>query len=64
MPGMGGVELTKAIKRESPQTPVILLTADEFDEKLQARFEGKEPDFVFRKPFESVEVAAKLTELI
>jgi two-component system KDP operon response regulator KdpE len=59
MPGMGGIEACKAIRREYPQLSIIVVTVrDSEDDKIEALDAGAD-DYV-TKPFHTGELAARI----
>ena len=59
MPGMGGIEACRAIRRLSPQLPIVMLTVrDNEDDKIEALDAGAD-DYV-TKPFHVGELMARV----
>ncbi|MBO9638377.1 response regulator [Siphonobacter aquaeclarae] len=62
MPGLNGVELTRELRSEGVETPVLLLTAlGSIDEKLMG-FDAGADDYLV-KPFEFAELLARIRVL-
>jgi two-component system, OmpR family, KDP operon response regulator KdpE len=63
MPGMGGIETCRRIRRSYPHVPIIMLTVrDEEDDKVEALDAGAD-DYV-TKPFQIRELTARLRSAI
>ncbi len=58
MPGINGVELCRAIKKESPRTEVVLMSGHpvEVDQNRQSFLDAGGRDGFLRKPFQPGEV--------
>ena len=52
MSGIQAVELQRRLRREYPNLPVIIITAD-LDERIRQRAPPDGAAFFFRKPFDS-----------
>ncbi len=62
LPGMGGLELLSAIRKQHNATPVLILTArDTLDEKIAGLDSGADDYLV--KPFEMAELKARMRAL-
>ena len=62
LPGMGGLELLSAIRKQQLNTPVLILTAnDSLDDKIQGLDLGA--DDYLPKPFEIAELKARMRAL-
>ncbi|NPA30255.1 MAG: response regulator transcription factor [Epsilonproteobacteria bacterium] len=62
MPRMTGLELAEAVKKERPETPVVILSAYSDKEKLLGAIDAGVVKY-FIKPFDPEEVLAYLCEL-
>lgn len=63
MPGMNGYELTKNIRNNNQQIPIIMLTAlNEIDDKIEG-FDTGADDYLV-KPFEFKELVARIRALL
>jgi DNA-binding response OmpR family regulator len=63
MPGWGGLEMMRRIRREDPEAPAIFMSGDWI--RLQAAVEGEEGKFcsgILRKPFSMDELMKILSE--
>ena len=63
MPGMDGLRLTRAIKRISPSTPVIVISGSLVSEARNCDAE-EHPDSVLHKPFAFDELSELLIRLL
>ncbi|OPL12857.1 MAG: hypothetical protein AVO39_04120 [delta proteobacterium MLS_D] len=61
MPGMGGIEVLKAIKEFRPETVVIMLTAVIDESMIQATLASGADDFI-TKPFNLGDVDASISK--
>ena len=62
LPGMGGLELLSAIRKQHNSTPVLILTArDTLDDKIEGLDSGADDYLV--KPFEMAELKARMRAL-
>ena len=62
LPGMGGLELLNAIRKQHNATPVLILTArDSLDDKIEGLDSGADDYLV--KPFEMAELKARMRAL-
>ena len=63
MPGMGGVEAAKAMRRQGVRAPIAALTADAFEDARRACLEAGMDDFL-TKPLEPAALHALLGRLL
>jgi FixJ family two-component response regulator len=64
MPEMNGFELTTLASRERPALPVILITAHDSAERQQGTLRCGRPRFLFRKPFNGLELLDAVRALL
>ena len=63
LPGMNGLDVCKAIRRENRQVPVLFLTALGASENIVLGFESEADDYIV-KPFKFLELLARIKSLI
>lgn len=59
MPGMGGVEVCRVMRKSSPLLPIVMLTVQGNEERKVAAFEAGADDYI-TKPFHLGELTARL----
>lgn len=63
LPGMNGLEVCRAVRRENRTVPVLLLTALGASENIVMGFESEADDYIV-KPFKFLELLARIRSLI
>ncbi len=63
LPGLNGLELCKILKREKPNTPIIMLTALGTTENVVAGLDNGADDYLI-KPFKFAELFARIRMLL
>lgn len=63
LPGMNGLDVCKAIRRENRQVPVLFLTALGASENIVMGFETEADDYIV-KPFKFLELLARIKSLL
>ena len=63
LPGMNGLDICKAIRRDNRQVPVLLLTALGTSENIVMGFESEADDYMI-KPFKFQELMARIKALL
>jgi two-component system KDP operon response regulator KdpE len=59
MPGMGGIEVCRVMRKSSPSLPIVMLTVQGNEERKVAAFEAGADDYI-TKPFHLGELTARL----
>jgi two-component system KDP operon response regulator KdpE len=59
MPGMGGIEVCRVMRKSSPSLPIVMLTVQGNEERKVAAFDAGADDYI-TKPFHLGELTARL----
>ena len=63
MPGIGGIEACRAIRRKAPRLQILMLTVRDTEEAKLAAFDAGADDYII-KPFSTPELVARLRSAV